>query len=356
MSKLSDTLTQAWYSNTRKWVWVLLPLSALFFLISRIRILIYKLGLKSAYRPSISVVVVGNISVGGNGKTPVVIALVEHLQSKGIRCAVLSRGYGGAQMDFPFMLPTAKESSASPLYENASVAKLSGDEPTLISQRTKVPVVIDPVRARGAKFIEEHTDAQVIVCDDGMQHYALARDIELCVMDGRGVGNGFLLPMGPLRETSARLSKVDYIVLNASQTTLLPVLKPYEDKLNLMRLAPQSYVNVQSGERLALEQAHALFAQAKSISAVAGIGDPNRFFAALKEQGLTLASCHPLPDHHQISKADMPATDIILMTEKDAVKCSEFANQKMWYLQVTAVIDGKCFDEIEKRLRKRLTT
>lgn len=336
-------LEQAWYATTGQqpvWIYLLWPLMALFGLLSLIRRLLFRVKLLKQYNSALPVLVVGNISVGGNGKTPVVLALLHYFEQRGIACAVLSRGYGGTQREFPYML------------ESGDAASRVGDEPALIKARAQVPVVIDPKRARGAQFIEQATSAQVIICDDGMQHYALARDLEICVMDKRGLGNGRLLPMGPLRESRKRLNTVDWILYNGdtpSDIMQQSILKQLEVTSSLMQLVPMMWVNVKNGEHLSIADGVEQFSQ-NSIAAMAGIGDPKRFFDTLSTLGLALCEHKALPDHHAIEQSDIPKADSILMTEKDAVKCAGFAKENYWYLQVTARLDQSFYDFIEQHL------
>lgn len=326
MSAMSLSLQRAWYSKA-KWVWCLAPLTLVFFCISRTRRFLYKHGILSSYKSKLDVIMVGNISVGGNGKTPVVIAIATFLKEAGIECAVLLRGYGGKQKQFPHLL----DSSSSPI--------LVGDEPALIAKRLGIPVVIDPKRARGAAFLEQHTNAKVIICDDGLQHYALQRDIELCVMDTRGIGNGFLLPMGPLRESAARLNQLDYIVYNGEAPEQQSVLRAVSTNIALMTLQAKQWVNVKSNQTMSIEEGATLFKSAENeIVALAGIGFPKRFFATLNDLDVYPSKEFEFADHHQFSVSDLPNADYVLMTEKDAVKCADFASENCWYLRVDAAL------------------
>ncbi|WP_332308831.1 tetraacyldisaccharide 4'-kinase [Salinimonas marina] len=198
-------LERAWYRR-RWWLWLLWPLTMLFAVLSASRRYLFKAGFKTSARPDgCFIIIVGNISVGGNGKTPVVIELAEYLHKQGLRPGILSRGYGGSATAFPHTVRSQD-----------SAAKV-GDEPQLMAVRTGLPVVIDPVRARGAQWLSEKHQCNVIICDDGLQHYALQRDMEIVVMDERRFGNGRLLPMGPLREGVWRLDTVDLILHNVQQ-------------------------------------------------------------------------------------------------------------------------------------------
>ena len=313
-------------------VWILAPLSLLFFLISAMRRALYNVGVKKVYRPSCPVIVVGNISVGGNGKTPVVLALADHYREKGVKVGILSRGYGAKS---PFYPRKVKGD------DNASEV---GDEPRLLAIRSDCDVVIDPNRSRGARFLVEQCNCELIICDDGLQHYALARDVELVVMDDRKVGSGFLLPMGPLREGTWRLSNVDAIVHNAR--TLPTFDNPVAPQF-LMSLTPGKFVNVQdTSVELDAEQI-----AEKTCHAVAGIGSPQRFFNQLIALKISLSGTKALPDHHTFTASDIPNGRVI-MTEKDAVKVRAFAHHDCWYLPVTAEIPREFYNLLDGKLAK----
>jgi tetraacyldisaccharide 4'-kinase len=307
---LERWLTRSWYEGGRAGV-VLLPLSALYGLITALRRRLYGAGLLPSGRPACRVVVVGNLTAGGAGKTPLVIYLARRLAAGGVSVGVVSRGYGGG-------------ATATPVRVDAdSDPGRVGDEPVLIARRTGVPVVVCRDRHAAAATLAEE-GVELILCDDGLQHYALERDVELAVIDGRrGLGNGRLLPAGPLRESVARLRTVDLVVRNGG--------RPGPGEV-LMTLAGCTVVNLHDGRRrpladLAGERWHA----------VAGIADPERFFAALEAAGIELVR-HPLTDHAPLSPAGLDFGDgrPLLMTEKDAVKCLRFASDRYWYLPVDA--------------------
>lgn len=321
-------LQEAWYEN-KKWVWILFPITLLFFCLSFLRRQLFNIGLLKSSKPKAFIIVVGNISVGGNGKTPTVIAIAEHLTAKGYSCGVLSRGYGGSRTQFPHLV------------DNLDEPQVVGDEPKLMQQRLSCPVVIDPKRVRGAEFLVSKQKCDVIICDDGLQHYALQRDFEVVVMDGRGVGNGYLLPMGPLRESTSRLDSVDAIVINGE----LPVnVNLHGKNSTAMNLVPDHWVNVSSGSRVdALPN--------ESAIAIAGIGDPKRFFKTLETMGIKCKKTIAYPDHHTFLNSDIPP-GMVLMTEKDAVKCRQIAHDNCWYLQVSGNISGDLYQLIDKALDK----
>lgn len=321
-------IARIWSGESPLWR-LLLPLSWLYGLVSGLIRLSYRLGLKKAWRAPVPVVVVGNLTAGGNGKTPVVIWLVEQLQQRGIRVGVVSRGYGGKAPDYPLLL------------SNRTSTAEAGDEPVLIFQRTGAPVAVSPVRSEAVQALLAAHDVQLIVTDDGLQHYKLARDKEIVVIDGvRRFGNGWWLPAGPMRERASRLRSVDAIIVNGG------VAQPGEIP---MQLRPGLAVNVLSGERRQV----ASFA---NVVAMAGIGHPPRFFATLESCGVQPVKTVALADHQALTQAGVSALvtaqQTLLMTEKDAVKCRGFAEANWWYLPVDAIMT----DERAQRLLTDLVT
>ena len=329
MSALNFTSAQQKWYRGHPAVWLVAPLALLFYVVSAFRRLLYKIGVKSAYRAGVPVVVVGNISVGGNGKTPVVLALANYYRKRGIKVGILSRGYGGSNAKFPRLVNAS---------DNASEV---GDEPRLLAGRSQCDVVIDPKRARGAAFLVEQCQCQLIICDDGLQHYGLHRDVELVVMDNRKVGSGFLLPMGPLREGMWRLNDVDAIIHN--DKTIPTFDNPVAPQFS-MTLVPNDFVGVTTGETAPIDEI-----RSKPCHAIAGIGAPQRFFDQLTAMGIPLHSQHPLPDHHALDEGDLPKGRV-LMTEKDAVKAASFAHNDCWYLPVTAQISQDFYQLINAKL------
>lgn len=328
---MRDKLQEAWFSK-QKWVWLLAPLTVLFFFLSKLRVVLYKFGVFKQIRAQVPVIVVGNIGIGGNGKTPIVLALAEYLKKSGLNVVVLSRGYGGSQQEFPYLVGTKDKAS------------LVGDEPALIARRNLCNVVIDPKRTRALNFIQEHLNCDIIVCDDGMQHYALARDVEICVIDKRGVGNGYLLPMGPLRESKTRLKTVDFIIENQGtqpnneHLTLVPsawLNLLYSSKTHAINLVPLAWINVFNQRKLSIFEFYELATnQNLPITAMAGIGDPKRFFDTLCALNIDAQHQVGLPDHYDFREHDIPTNQCVLMTEKDAVKCVEFAHENCWFLEI----------------------
>jgi tetraacyldisaccharide 4'-kinase len=316
----SARLQSIWYDRSTP-PWPLRALSALFALVVSVRAGIYASGLKRRYRISKPVIVVGNLTVGGTGKTPLVIWLVEQLRAQGLRPGVVLRGYGGNDSR---AAPRAVEPDSDP----AEV----GDEAVLLRLRTGAPVMIGRDRVRAAQKLVSSAGVDVVIADDGLQHLRLARDFEIAVIDAaRGLGNGYLLPAGPLREPRERLTTVSAIVLNGNGA--VEGEAPGARNAFTMRL---------SGEQLwplsGRGQPNALGnLSGQRVHAIAGIGNPQRFFTHLSAAGLEVLA-HPFPDHHRYQVHELEFGDAlpVLMTEKDAVKCRAFAALNGWYLPVAA--------------------
>ena len=309
--------------------WLFLPLSALFFCLSALRRKLYEIGLLKSYHPAVPVLVVGNLSVGGNGKTPVVLLVVKWLVELGYIPGVLSRGYGGQCEHFPHLVT------------QSDPAQFVGDEPRLIANRGLCKVVIDPIRSRGADFLAS-LGCNIIVCDDGLQHYALQRDIEWLVMDDRKLGNGWLLPMGPLRELPSRLKDVDAVIHNGND--------PLNDDTFTMSLRFTRFVNVRYPQKTLSINEFLAHYQDKTLHAVAGIGSPQRFFQSLTDLGFVDYKTTALADHHHFTSSDLPDC-VTLMTEKDAVKCQSLAHDECWYLQVDAILSEQLKSQLEVTLK-----
>ncbi|GHA37552.1 tetraacyldisaccharide 4'-kinase [Photobacterium aphoticum] len=328
---MASIVEKMWFeSHPLGWVLspVLWPLSKLFGLISRRRRQQYQSGQKAVYRAKVPVIVVGNITAGGNGKTPVVVWLVEQLLAKGLKPGVVSRGYGAKAPHYPYRVT------------DSSTTAEAGDEPVLIYRRTGVPVAVSPVRADAVAMLESEVD--VIITDDGLQHYALARDIEIVVIDGqRRFGNQQLIPAGPLREGCERLQEVDFLICNGgdAQAGEIP-----------MHLAPSALINLQSGARC---EANTLNGD---VVAMAGIGHPPRFFNTLASLGVQPVVCQPFADHKAFSEQELHQLSArgqhLLMTEKDAVKCHTFALPNWWYLPVDAVLPPEQAERLINRIIK----
>ncbi len=327
---LEQRLQQHWYGRPG-WLWLLLPLEGLFRIVVALRRLLYRCNLLQQYRAPLPVIVVGNIAVGGTGKTPVTLALCEWLRRLGHRPGIVSRGYGAQPPQSPFLVTPDSD------------PRHSGDEPLLLARRSGCPVVIDADRAVAVRHLLATTDCDLIICDDGLQHYALARDIELAVIDGaRGLGNGHCLPVGPLREPPARLGSVDAVLVNGLDHRGIDGFS--------FELRPTALVNVATGERVA-PQAWAGTQTGRGAHALAGIGNPDRFFSTLRALGIEPLE-HPLPDHHRFSAADLAFDDElpIVMTEKDAVKCAPFATARCWYLAVEMTLPDSLCEQLAGRI------
>jgi tetraacyldisaccharide 4'-kinase len=348
-SSLESTLTRAWQSRGPLAL-ALWPVSLLFRMLAALRVGLYRAGVLTSERLPVPVVVVGNIFIGGTGKTPLTIWLVEQLRAAGFTPGVISRGHGGGAGEGGSDKDTPREVLAS------SQAVDVGDEPLLIAARAGCPVVVGRGRVQaGRLLLARYPQVDVLVADDGLQHYALRRDVELVLFDARGVGNGWTLPAGPLREPPSR--RRDFTIVNVSSEAagIAPALaaavggKPFT-----MRLAGQH------AERLADRDARlplSAFA-GKRIVAAAGIGNPGRFFAMLRGAGLAVQEL-PLPDHHDF--LDEPfahlAADVILITEKDAVKCRHLEkinnDPRLWVVPVAAQIDAALAAQIVEKCRGR---
>ncbi|CAA0091734.1 Tetraacyldisaccharide 4'-kinase [BD1-7 clade bacterium] len=309
---------------------ILLPLSQLFGRIAANRR--RKLEAKQT-RLSVPVIVVGNISVGGTGKTPFTIALVSRLQEQGIRVGVISRGYGG-KAEYPYTLTAT------------STAEQSGDEPLMIFRRCGCPVVIDPDRVNAAQTLIDQHKVQIIISDDGLQHYRLPRDIEIAVVDGeRGLGNGRCLPAGPLRESPKRLDDVDYVIINGENQHHIATANGHE-----LNLAPGALIPIGTTPK-------APAPMAQTVDAIAAIGNPQRFFNTLQTAGFDVEP-HPFPDHYhyQLDDLFLNTKRPVLMTEKDAVKCAEFSElDHHWYLPVNAELSDDFWQRLEAHVQILLT-
>ncbi len=316
-SSKTDRLQKLWYHKRAAPVlWPLLPLEGLFCAISALRRLAYRCGWLGIYECAVPVIVVGNITVGGTGKTPLVARLAVVLRGAGFRPGIVSRGYGGKAEQWP----QAVSSESDP--------QIVGDEPVLLARITDCPVMAGPDRAAAADALVQQ-GADVIISDDGLQHYRLGRHVEIAVLDGeRRAGNGHCLPVGPLRERVNRLKRVDWVVVNGD---------PMNDREQRMSLSAGTAHRV---DRYDIQHPVSEWA-GQSVHAVAGIGHPERFFAMLKRAGLEVVR-HPFADHHPFRPSDLEFGDKrpVVMTEKDAVKCRGFAQSHWWSVPVTAELDS----------------
>lgn len=315
-----------------------MPLAWLYAAVTALRRLAYRRGWLVGRRLPVPVIVVGNLTVGGSGKTPLVIWLVETLRAADYRPGVISRGYGGSARAVRPVLPD-------------SAAATVGDEPLLIARRCACPVWIGRRRAEaGRALLDRHPEVDVLVSDDGLQHYGLRRDVEIVVVDAaRGFGNGRLLPLGPLREPLDRLAGVDAVVFNGAASAGLraQVAAAGPAPVFAMQLAGRVFIGLDDPAR----QRDAAEFQGKPLSAIAGIGHPQRFFDHLASLGLQ-AGTRAFPDHHRYRAGDLPP-GTVLMTEKDAVKCAAFAPADAWALRIDACPDEGLKTRILERLKAR---
>lgn len=281
-------------------------------------------------------VVVGNISVGGTGKTPLIIALVKRLQQQGYRPGVISRGYGGKAPAYPYLLT------------EASTAMEAGDEPLAIYRQTATPVAVGPDRLAVGKLLEDQ-GCDVLLSDDGLQHYRLGRDIEIAVVDGsRGLGNGWRLPVGPLREPASRLNTVDWVVVNSPPDNFsLRCLTGETCFYVPMEIRPHKLFHLSSGAEVEFDSLP------RQVDAIAGIGNPQRFVATLQELGFE-PRLHSFPDHHAFSASDLQFGESLplVMTEKDAVKCKAFAQDNWFYLAITAELPESFWIAFAQKLER----
>ncbi|MBB5206952.1 tetraacyldisaccharide 4'-kinase [Chiayiivirga flava] len=301
----------------------------------------YLYGAPQMMRVGVPVIAVGNLTVGGAGKTPLTIALVEGLRARGLRPGVVSRGYGRRVND---LRRVTSEASAADV----------GDEPLLIARRTGVPVAVAPGRYVAARLLEKSGEIDVLIADDGLQHYTLMRDIEILVVDGRrGLGNLHVVPAGPLREPVGRGDACDFVVLNLGSAA--PAATPCGAAFPAALIARSVTMQLRAAEAVALDSGTrtplAAFA-GQRVHAVAAIADPERFFATLRAHGIEPIA-HPFPDHHAFVAADLAFGDTlpILMTEKDAVKCDAFATDRMHGVPVDASVPAAFLDALAQRVR-----
>jgi len=319
-------IERLWSGRSALWR-LLLPLSWLYGLISQLLRYSYVWGWRKAWHAPVPVVVVGNLTAGGNGKTPVVIWLVQALQQRGLRPGVVSRGYGGKAETYPLRL------------NEQTTTREAGDEPVLIYQRTGAAVAVSPRRKEAVQALLSQNDIDIIITDDGLQHYALARDFEIVVVDGqRRFGNGWWLPAGPMRERASRLQSVDAVITNGGNAHAGEIP---------MQLAPGFAVNLLTRQTLPLTSL-------VNVVAMAGIGHPPRFFATLRQQGIVPVKEVPFADHQDYSAGQLASLvdedQILLMTEKDAVKARGFAAANWWYLPVDAELPVTQGNELLERI------
>lgn len=327
------TIQKIWYKKSSL-RFLLLPFSLIFAAVLWIRKMLYRTGIKKTTHFDCPIIVVGNITVGGTGKTPLVIALANFLQSQGYCPAIISRGYKGSNT-----LPRLVTADSDP--------KIVGDEAVLLARHVHCPLVVSPHRVAGVHFLRQKTRCDIVLSDDGLQHLALGRAIEIVVIDGsRGLGNGLLLPAGPLRESKDRLNTVDFCVVNQSD-----VGQTITNQFT-MQLKPHGFINLKNHIQINMPKEFI----GKKLHAVAGIGAPERFFRMLQKLGITFTP-HAFSDHYAFNADDfsfLKEDDWVIMTEKDAVKCEAFADERYWYLPVTAELPQSFFTALLRRLSNEI--
>lgn len=320
MSKIE----QSWYRPVSLITLLLLPLAGLFWLISTLRKQLYKSGVLQQFNCNIPIIVVGNISVGGNGKTPFVLWLYNYLTEQGLSVGIISRGYGGKSAHYPLLV------------NQHSCSAEAGDEPILLYHRLKCPLAVGPNRQHNIALLEKQFQLDVIISDDGMQHYKMPRSIECCIVDSvRRFGNGLLMPAGPLRETKQRLNSVDIVIENGGD-------------------APCNY-QLQAGKLKTVATNLPAAQPVLAGHAVSAIGNPQRFEQSLQAQGITVLSTHHYRDHYAYSADDFTqfAQQPVLMTEKDAVKCRRFAQPNWYYLPVDAKPSAAVINQLNLLLTQK---
>jgi tetraacyldisaccharide 4'-kinase len=333
MTELTDLIQTAWRRKNALFYFVLVPFSWLFSAIVYLRQSAYQLGLLKSYKTPVPLIVVGNITVGGNGKTPVVMWLVQQLRNNGFTPAVISRGYGGSTK-----LPTSVNANSS--------ANLVGDEPVLIANRCACPVFVGANRVHVVtELLRAHPECNILISDDGLQHYALQRDIEIAVTQPEQ-DNMRLLPAGVLREPLLRLNTVDAIVCNGG---VFSSNNSHAAQFEMQLIGEQFYNLADNNIK-----ANAADFESKTIKALAGIGKPERFFEHLRKLGLNFTSLG-FADHYAYSAQDLANidSDVLIMTEKDAVKCKAFARAHYWVLPVQANIDVGLMNVVLNKLAKK---
>jgi tetraacyldisaccharide 4'-kinase len=328
---LTDRLLDAWYTGHPALA-LLRPLESLYLRVVNRKRARFLAGQSERYKAPVPVIVVGNITVGGTGKTPLILWMIDHCRARGLRVGVVSRGYGAKPPSLPWRVHAQQP------------AEQAGDEPLLIVNRTGVPLMIDPDRSQAVRALLAQEPLDLILSDDGLQHYRLARDLELVLIDAvRGLGNGRCLPAGPLREPVERLQSVDALLYNGAATD-------QADGYGF-QLQPSALVNLLTGERQPVDH----FPPGQTLHAVAGIGNPQRFFNTL--EGLHWRPVpHAFADHAAFTAQALsfsPSLPVV-MTEKDAVKCAAFAAPDWWYLAVEAVPSAAFVSWFDSQLTRLL--
>jgi len=325
----SRWLQDAWYKE----MYIssaLMPLSMLYDDVMRFRSFLYKKGFKKQTKLAVPVVIVGNITVGGTGKTPLVLWMARFLREQGYKPGIISRGYGGTSEHWPQRV----DAESNP--------ELVGDEAVLMANSTDCPIAVGPERPKAGQMLIEQCACDIILSDDGLQHYALQRELEIAVIDGqRRFGNGYTLPCGPLREPISRLQTVDLIIVNGQAE---------EDNEYSMSVEGEVAVNLLTKEQKLLTD----FVYIPS-HALAGIGNPKRFFDLLEQKSISIET-HAFADHHKFTADDICFNDdkAVLMTEKDAVKCFSFATEKHWFVPIKAKPQDQFIDKFLTLIKEKI--
>jgi len=326
---IEQQITAAWYKK-RRWIYIFTPLELIYRGINFIRKSLYQKGLFKSSHPGIPVIVVGNITVGGTGKTPIVIEIVNYLKTKGWKPGIVSRGYGGNKQDYPYLV------------KSQYAAEECGDEPVLLFRNTAVNIAIDNKRSRAAELLKSH-GCNIIVTDDGLQHLALSRDYQILIVDGqRGFGNKHLLPVGPLREPLSKITQCDLVLTNGEHNRC-----PAHPASDCFSISATHLVEIKTAKEFPLS-----WLVDKEIHALAAIGNPRRFFSLLKELGAK-PICHTFPDHHQYKMDDIPNDKkSLVVTEKDAVKLEQFNLLDCFYLKISAILPTRFYHNFDLFLEK----
>ena len=318
-------VVDSWYKKSL-WLYLLYPFSLIFSYLTSRRRRKYLKNNKKSFKANVPVIVVGNLTIGGTGKTPLVKYIATELLNRGYKPGIVSRGYGGK---FKETLEVTDKTTV----------KETGDEAQILS-KLNLPFFIDKNRVRAVKKLTQIHNCDVIISDDGLQHYPMNRDIEIAVIDGkRRFGNNLTFPAGPLRESSKRIKSVDFVINNSG---------PTEENEYLMNISPSKFVHLKSGKKYSIDE----WPMHNQVHAVAGLGNPGRFFDLLSKLGFDLIR-HPYPDHHNFQSSDIFYLDHlpIVMTEKDAAKCKVFDNNKIWYLTIDVDVNNKFIDKLDKKIK-----
>lgn len=342
--RFSQSVTDSWYNPSGGWTRNLRPFSSLFTILAEKRKQRY-LG-SSRWSPPVPVIVVGNISVGGTGKTPLVTALVRELQRRGYKPGIISRGFGVESGDYPMQVTSDTDPAEA------------GDEPVMLARQLGVPLVVDVDRVKAAQFLCSQSDCDLIIADDGLQHYNLQRHIELLVLDGdRLLGNRLCLPAGPLREPPERMNSVDMILVNTNNISVSVSAEEVGISLGRNLPGPKKelyYFSLEPSTPVSVAGISQQILETGRVHGVAGIGNPKRFFNTLRSLGFDVIE-HPFPDHYAFTPDDITFNDglPVIMTAKDAVKCREFADERHWYLPVTTHLSDSCIEQLVEMIEAR---